>query len=229
MSPWRRLLIPAISTAAMTLIMVGLGTWQVQRLAWKRGILDEIARAESEPAIPLPADPSPFAKVEVQGTFRPDLAASYGAEVRDMPEGPVLGGQLIMPLERPGDKPLLVDRGWVPLTRKQAVPTPQGMVTVSGYVRPADHPGLFSAADDLATRQFFTLNPEAIGSAVGLPGVAPFTLVALGPKPEELYPDPARHLPRPPNNHLQYALTWYSLAVTLLVIFALYARKVLRG
>jgi surfeit locus 1 family protein len=229
MSPWRRLLIPGLSTAAMTLIMVGLGTWQVERLAWKRGILDAIARAESEPPTPLPASPSPFAKVEVQGTFRQDLAATYGAEVRDTPEGSVLGGQLIMPLERQGEKPLLVDRGWIPLTRKQEVPTPQGTVTISGYVRPADHPGLFSAADDPPTRQFYTLNPEAIGSALGLPGVAPFTLVALGPKPAEFYPDPARHLPRPPNNHLQYALTWYSLAVTLLVIFVLYARKVLRG
>ena len=54
------------------------------------------------------------------------------------------------------------------------------------------------------------------------------TLVALGPAPSQGYPDPAKHLPRPPNDHLQYALTWYGFAATLLVIFFLYARKVLR-
>ncbi|HEX3350753.1 MAG TPA: SURF1 family cytochrome oxidase biogenesis protein, partial [Acetobacteraceae bacterium] len=49
---------------------------------------------------------------------------------------------------------------------------------------------------------------------------------ALGPPPED-YPDPAQSLPRPPNDHLSYALTWYGLAATLLVVFLLYARKVI--
>ena len=49
----------------------------------------------------------------------------------------------------------------------------------------------------------------------------------MGPAPPERYPDPARHLPQPPNNHLSYAITWYGLAVALVVIFVLWARKVL--
>ena len=76
-------------------------------------------------------------------------------------------------------------------------------------------------------RQFYTLDPEAIGRSLGLQHVAPFILIALGPTPPEHYPDPAKHLPRPPNNHLSYAITWYGLAVALVVIFALWARKVL--
>ena len=55
--------------------------------------------------------------------------------------------------------------------------------------------------------------PPAIGAALGLRQVAPFILVAMGSAPPERYPDPARHLPRPPNNHLSYAITWYGLAV----------------
>jgi len=53
--------------------------------------------------------------------------------------------------------------------------------------------------------------------------------VAMGPAPIGESPEPARHLPRPPNNHLQYAITWYGFAVTLLIIFFLYARKVPRS
>jgi surfeit locus 1 family protein len=212
----------------MLAILIGLGTWQVRRLAWKRGLLAEIAAAEAAPAVPLPPDPAPFAKVSVTGTLSEDRAVLYGVEVREGRAGPVLGGQIVVPLQRQGADPVLVDRGWVPAERTEAIDLPGGVVTVAGYVRPAEHAGLFAARDDVAGRRFYTLDSQAIGAALGLKRVAPFTLVALGPAPPRGYPDPARHLPRPPNDHLQYALTWYGFAVTLLVIFLLYARKVLR-
>jgi surfeit locus 1 family protein len=219
----RRLLVPGLSTLAMLVVLCGLGTWQVQRLAWKTAILSQIDQAEAAPAVPLPPDPSPFMKVRVDGHFREDLAALYAAEVQDTPDGPAMGGQLIVPLERGGAETILVDRGWVPQTRREPVPTPEGITSVEGFVHPAEQAGLFSAADDPAGRHFYTMDPQAIGAALGLAHVAPFVLVAMGPAG---YPDPARHLPRPPNNHLQYAITWYGLAVVLLVIFCLYARKV---
>lgn len=224
----RRLLVPVVSTVLMLAVLVGLGTWQVERLAWKRRLLAEIAAAEQAPAVALPAAPSPFTKVAVQGRLRPDLAALYGAEVREGRAGPVLGGQIIVPLERDGVPPVLVDLGWVPADRRASLPLPPGEVTIAGYVRPPDHPGLFSASDDPKARLFYTLDPRAIGAALGLKEVAPFTLVALGPTPDAGWPDPAHHLPRPPNNHLQYAITWYGLAVALLVVFTLYVRKVPR-
>ncbi len=48
----------------MLAVLLGLGTWQVQRLHWKRGLLAQIARAEAAPAVPLPANPEPFTKVQ---------------------------------------------------------------------------------------------------------------------------------------------------------------------
>jgi surfeit locus 1 family protein len=53
----------------------------------------------------------------------------------------------------------------------------------------------------------------------------PFTLIALGSPSPKSYPIPAQHLPRPPNNHLSYAITWYGLALALIVIFIVWARK----
>ncbi|HYZ22581.1 MAG TPA: SURF1 family cytochrome oxidase biogenesis protein [Rhodopila sp.] len=53
-------------------------------------------------------------------------------------------------------------------------------------------------------------------------------LVALGHERDGVFPAPATHLPRPPNNHLSYAITWYSLALALIVIFVTWARKTLR-
>lgn len=223
----RRLLGPGLMTLVMVAILIGLGTWQIHRLHWKEGILAEIAKAEAAPAVPLSGDPGPFTKVSVTGTLRADLTATYAVEVRDTRYGQVLGTYLIQPLERPGQPPLLVDRGWVPEKRPTPLFQPQGPTTIVGYVHAAETPGMFSAGDDPATRTFYTLDPKAIGASLGLPQVAPFILVALGPAPPQGWPDPAKHLPRPPNNHLNYAITWYSLAVTLVVIFVKWARGTL--
>ena len=96
-----------------------------------------------------------------------------------------------------------------------------------GYVRPADRAGWFSASDNPATRRFYTLDPAAIGAALGLDREAPFTVVALGP-PNEL-PAPAQDLPRPPNDHFSYALTWFSLSVCLVLVFGAYFWRTLRA
>ncbi len=213
----RRLLLPGLMTLVMLATLLALGTWQVSRLLWKRDLLAAIAASEQRPALPLGPSPPAFARVRAEGRFEP-LTALYGAEVR----GEAGGARLLGILRREGAPPLLVERGWVP------VPPPaiaSGPAAVEGYIRPADAPGWFSPTDDLAGRRFFTLNPAAIGQALGVPDLAPYTLVAMGPPG---MPDPARTLPRPPNNHLPYAITWYGLAIALLVIFALYARKVVR-
>ncbi|MBV8095962.1 MAG: SURF1 family protein [Acetobacteraceae bacterium] len=226
-SKLRALLGPGLSTLAMLAILIGLGTWQVQRLAWKNGILAAIEQAERSPAIPLPSNPAPFAKVSATGVLRADLPARFGADVGPTREGFQMGSQLIMPLQREGADPVLVDLGWLP--DKAAVSLPGGEVTLQAYVRPPQHAGWLAVHDNLQSRRFYTLDPAVIGNALGLPKVAPFVLVALDPPlaPSGV-PEPAQHLPRPPNNHLEYALTWYGLAVVLAMIFASYALSVVR-
>lgn len=226
-SPARRLLWPGLTTAAMLALAVGLGVWQVQRLAWKTALLADIDRGEAAPAIPLPADPRPFTKVRVTGTLRQDLAALYGIEVRTTAAGPALGAFLLNPLERPGADPVIVDRGWVPSDApRDATPVP---ATVEGYIRAPESPVRFGATDDPAARRFYALDPAAIGAALGLRRVAPYTLVALGAVPPGTVPEPAQALPRPANNHFTYALTWFGLAAALLGVFGVYARRILKA
>ncbi len=217
------LLWPGISTLMMLLVLLALGAWQVRRLAWKEAILARIAAAEAAPAVSLPAVPGPFLKVSATGHFLPNPAALYGVEVRDSVAGvPTMGWQHLVPFVT-GGRVILVDRGWVP--DDVAAPAPAGSVTITGYARPTEQPRRFGASDDPARRQFFTLDPARIAAALGLPPVAPFTLVALGPTRPGVFPVPAEHLPEPPNNHLSYAITWFGLAAALLVVFTTWVRK----
>ena len=213
----------------MMVVLVGLGTWQVYRLHWKERILAQIALGEASPPKPLEANPAPYQKVFVVGRFLFDRAAQFGAEVRDTDTGPVMGFYQIVPLQRDGASTIMVNRGWIPQKREVPLEDPTGIVTVTGYVRPPDKAHWFSAADDQVARDFYTLDPTAIGTAVGITDPAPFVLVELGTPFDGAYPAPAEHLPRPPNNHLSYIITWYGLAVSLAVIFMIWLRKAWRS
>lgn len=216
-------------TLAMLAVLIGLGTWQVARMRWKERVLAEIALAEASPPRPLLANPKPFARVRVAGRIRPDLSALFGAEVRTLSSGPQMGARLIAVLERADGPPVLIDRGWVPTRRSRPIDTPEGEVAIDGFVHPGDKASWFSATDDIPGRRFYTLDPRVISAALGLRQAEPFIVVALGPATAGGWPDPARHLPRPPNNHLVYALTWYGFALTLVAVFVIWARKRLRA
>ena len=227
-----RLFWPSLTTAVMLAMTTGLGVWQVKRLRWKTELLHEIDQGEAAPAQPLPASPQsttppPFTKVRVSGLLRQDLQALYGVDVRDTVAGPVMGAYLLEPLERPGAGPIIINRGWVPVNQVQ--PGSPVDATVEGYVRAPERPGLFSLSDDPTARRFYSLDPAAVATSLSLPHAAPFTLVALGSVPHGVYPEPAAEMPRPPNNHLTYAITWFSLSVILVVIFTIFVRQTLRA
>ncbi len=226
----RRLLWPGLMSLAMFATLIGLGVWQLHRLAWKQALLAEIEAAAVRPPVPLAeaGRPDPFQRVAAAGRLRTDLAARYGAEVR---EGR-MGAQVLAVLERGSAAPLLVDLGWAPegWVLGGGVPPPGADVRLTGFLRPAEHPGWLSPRDDAPGRHFYTLDPAAIGAALGAGGLAPYTLVVLAPETGEggvALPAPARGLPRPPNDHLTYAATWFGLAAVLAVVFALWARKTL--
>lgn len=222
----RRLIPLVLATLPVLALLLTLGTWQVNRLRWKTSLLADIAASEAAPPQPLGASPATFAKVVVNGRFDHAREALLGVEVR----GTTLGSHLLVPLLRPDAPPILVDRGWVPLERARPLDQPMGEVSVTGYMIPADQRDWVSAKDDVPGRRFYIFDPAAIGTALNLPGVLPFGLVALAPadqplgQPTSVLPAAARSLPRPTNPHLGYAITWYGLACALVgvaVVFAL--------
>ena len=205
----------ALATAVALAILIALGVWQLRRLAWKEGLLAQVDAAETAPPLPLGAATPPlFTRVTAQGTLAGAPTALYGVDVQNNH----LGAQLVERLDRTGAPPLVVVLGWVPTDTGHAAIV-SGPATITGYVRLPEQPNWLSAADDPAGRHFYTLDPKAIGAALAAPDAAPFVLVALGKPGAWGQPVPATSLPRPVNNHLNYALTWFGLAASLAGVF----------
>jgi surfeit locus 1 family protein len=119
---------------------------------------------------------------------------------------------------------VLVDRGWVPVEGDAALsPAPAGVVGVEGYVRRFETPGRFTPDNDPAANAWFYLDRGEMASAMGFETVASFYVQqAPGAGPPGSYPQGSAPNIALRNPHLQYALTWYALAVVLLVIYVVF-------
>jgi surfeit locus 1 family protein len=227
---YRRIKTAGISAFILFWVLISLGVWQLYRLKWKEGILAQIHTAEISAPIPLPSHPNRFEKVQVSGIWIPGKAALYGDEVHDTPTGPIGGGQLLVPLRQTNGQIMFVDLGWVHETTPVPPALPAGVQSVTGYIHKTEKPGWFAGADNQAIGLYYTLNPEKIAAAMGLADVSPYAIIAMGPMPPpgSPLPQPAQHLPQPPNNHYEYALTWFGFALVLVFEFYFFARKRLR-
>jgi surfeit locus 1 family protein len=227
-APWQRIAGFGLLCGPVFLMLMSLGIWQIDRLAWKEAILASIASAERAPPVPLPAAPSPFEKVFVTGTPDPATVSLFGDDVRTTKTNDtVIGGELLVVLRRVGAAPILVDLGWMPFADFGKVHPPLSL-SVSGFAQAPERPNYFTPKDDPADHQFYLLAPARIGPALGVRDLAPFVLVAMGTPSPRGWPEPAATLPRPPNDHLQYALTWFGLAGVLLAQFLYWCFKVFR-
>jgi surfeit locus 1 family protein len=229
------LLWPALATVLGVAFLIGLGTWQMQRLAWKQGLIGAIAeRTHAEP-VPLAAvearaaeggDPE-YARVKVEGRLLNDHELAFYAF--DERLGP--GYHVVTPFERADGSIVFVNRGFVPQDLKDAAKRPAGQlageVSIVGLVRVPPPPGLFTPANDAAKNVWYWYDLGAMAAAALGPGekrVVPFIVDA------EVAPSLPGSLPKGgttrlelPNRHLEYALTWYGLAAALVAVFVAFA------
>ncbi|AHJ65258.1 SURF1 family protein [Granulibacter bethesdensis] len=230
MSTYRRFLIPTGITVLLMAVLIFLGYWQVQRLHWKTGILAQLDAAEAAPPTPLPDVPLPFQKVVVTGTLVPSESILFGAETHVTQQGEPMGAQLLMPLSRAGHKAVMVQLGWVADPPGRNTPVPAGPVTITGYILPDQKKGWFTPPADPAHHHVYLHDSTTIAALSHAGDIEPYTLVALSPLSQENgHPIPAEGLPRPQNNHLGYALTWFGLAITLALLYVNWLKKALRS
>lgn len=236
-SPWRGLLPVTLAALLAFGVLVGLGAWQLERLAWKQGLVATVeARIHKAPvALPPEADwahidfaHDEYRRVRVQGRFRHDLEVQVYALVDAEPDGSGGPGYwVVTPLDLSDGSFVLVNRGFVPLDRRAPATRAQGqvdgLVTVTGLLRLPEEAGLFTPANDAARDSWYVRDPDAIASAKELVRVAPFLIDADATANPGGLPRGGLTRVSFPNRHLEYALTWFGLAATLLGVFAAYA------
>jgi surfeit locus 1 family protein len=220
---------PSLATLAGLIVLVALGTWQVERLQWKESLIAQRTAQLAAPPEVLPARSGEWAawdfrKVSTSGRFRHDLEQLFGASTH---EGR-LGHHVLAPLVRADGSALLVDRGWIPADRAHPATRREGQVdgpvAVTGIARYRgdDAPGWFTPANRPENLMWFSYDLPALEQALGL-ALLPVVVEADGrPNPGGL-PIGGQTRVELPNNHLQYAITWYGLALTLLGVYVAFS------
>jgi surfeit locus 1 family protein len=210
-------------------ILLSLGTWQVNRLHWKESLLADIQeRSNAEPV-----DVAALERLMAEGEaidYRHATVAGRYLHDNERHFLATFGGQsgfyIYTPLELEDGRYLLVNRGFVPYDRKDPASRGEGQIdglqTVTGLAREelTEKPSSLVPDNDEAANIFYWKDLSRMAASVDLPAdrVLPFFLdadstpVAGGlPKGGVTQIDLA-------NNHMQYAITWYGLAVALVAV-----------
>ena len=217
---------------AVFAVLIGLGVWQLQRLHWKEGLIAEIeTRSKGAPitlqqatAIAREGGDPGYYRVKVEGRF--DHAKEL--YLYAVSEGRA-GWHVITPLTSGNGGVVLIDRGFVPDELKNPAARPDGelssTVAVTGIVRVPETQGSFVPDNEIGANRWFWRDLPAMARAIGASEVAPFYLEAEKSDVPGGWPEGGQTRLELPNNHLQYALTWFLMAAALLVIYGVYVRS----
>jgi len=235
----QRLAMPRKSFAAPTLftliglvLLLGLGTWQVQRLHWKEGLIAERAAAVSGAPAALPrtldeARALEFHRVRAAGRFLHEHELHLHATTA-VGEA---GFHVVTPFALARGGTVLVDRGFVPQRlldpATRAASNPAGEVEVTGLLRlaPDGRPSWFSPDNRSDRNEWFYIDTAAMAQAARLPDVPQFYVDADATPNPGGFPLGAQTRLDLPNDHLQYAVTWYALAGALVIVYILLLRR----
>ena len=219
-------------------VLVGLGAWQLERKASKESLIAQVsARLDGAPRPLPPREQWPrldsaaeeFRRIVFAAVFpdrEPALVYTPGSPFR--PDVSGAGYWVLSPARLPSGGVVVVNRGFLPLGLKDsrkdsrkdtALAPPAGSVQVTGAMRWPETRGLFTPADDPAHGIWYTRAPQAIAAANNWGEVAPFYVELESPKPATGLPRAGRLAVALPNNHLQYALTWFGLAAGLAGVY----------
>jgi surfeit locus 1 family protein len=221
---------PTVITIPMVAVCFALGVWQVQRLQWKTALIAERqARRVAPPLDGLPAafDPAKddFRKVRIVGTFRNDQEMFLAARSRRGNPG----YDVVTPFSVKGDGVILINRGWIPLQRKEPVTRAPGQIegetAVIGYLRVPPKQGWFVPDNEPKRNFWFWIDVPAMAQYAGLKAVKPYFLDAGPAENRGGYPLGGVTRFELPNDHLQYAITWFAMTVIGITVYLLYHRR----
>ena len=211
----------AAGIALASALFLALGTWQLLRMQWKHALIERVqARVHAAP-VPAPArsewaainaDNAEYRHVRASGTFLFDHSTLVQASTVHG-----LGYWVLTPLRSADGAIILVNRGFVP-SRQAATGSGQAQATVSGLLRISEPAGRVLRPNDPAHGNWYSRDVQAIAAARGLAPVAPYFIDAdATPGQPAGQPIGGLTVIAFRDNHLVYALTWYALALMIIV------------
>jgi surfeit locus 1 family protein len=238
--PRRGIVVPTIFVLVVLGVLVSLGTWQLERKAWKEALIAELESKLAAKPTDLPARErwpqlsraaDEFRRVTFPAEFLDSEALVYtsGSSLRPDVSGP--GYCVFAPARLLGGSVVVVNRGFVPEGRQdpktRAEEQPKGVIEIAGAMRWPEAPGTFTPKDNPSKNLWFKRDPAAMAAAKEWGSVAPFYIDQEAPPAPGGFPKVGPLKPTLPNNHLQYAVTWYGLALVMLIsaIFFLRGRR----
>ncbi|SDT91965.1 SURF1 family protein [Stappia sp. ES.058] len=237
----RRLFWPALATAVAFAVLLTLGSWQVARLNWKLALIERVETRVDAAPVPAPGpaawpdletDDWDYRPVEVRGRYLDGEVYYYIslADARGETGGP--GYFVYAPFRADRGFVVMVNRGFVPDGRRRpgtrpGSAAPGGEVTLSGLWRRDERGNMFTLEADKGI--WFVREARKMAAALGVSDpdtrIAPYSIDAGAEQtPASGLPQAGETIVSFTNNHLQYAVTWYGLALVLLAVFFAYAR-----
>ena len=232
-------------TLFLLAVFVGLGVWQLQRRVEKHALIAALDARLAAAPVPLPPPAQwksltraadEFRRVTFTATYeqRPDaMVFSSGSAIRADISGP--GAWAFLPARLPDGDVVVVNAGFVQNTMQDRAQQDRAVarlvtgapVTMTGYLRFSEHPGWFTPHADTRKRLWFSRDVPAMVQALGwapMEQVAPFYVDLEAPVPPSGVPKPGPLQVRLKDDHLQYAITWFGLALVVAATFAFWVR-----
>ena len=204
----KRMIFPLLLGLVGCAILISLGTWQVQRLAWKEAMLAEIDARIAAPPVAIPAQPDPeadrFLPVQATGTIG-------DARLRILVSQKQIGAgyRIISPFTT-GGRTILIDRGILPIAADLPAPPP-GEVTATGNLHWPSEVDSYTPEPDTTRDIWFARDVPRMAEALNAEPILLVLRNATPPTPQ-IVPLPVSRAGIP-NDHLSYAVTWFSLAI----------------
>ena len=198
-------------------VFLGLGSWQIIRLNWKLELINQIESSLKD--IPVNLSNSKhknYLRIKTRGSidFEKQIYL-YNLNEKGKP-----GFEVINPL-KVGNNNYLLNRGWIPFNKKEDETI--NVIDenyINGVLRKQIKPNIFKPENDLSENYWFTLDRDDIFKFTGK-NFSPYVIYLSG---NNEFPKPKSITANISNNHKKYALTWFSLAISILLIY-LYLRK----
>ncbi|WP_458758259.1 SURF1 family protein [Afipia sp. TerB] len=224
-----------IIALVMVGVLAGLGVWQLQRRDQKHALIAALTERLAAAPVSLPSDwkdltaaRDEFRRVTFTATFenKPDVMVySSGSAVRADISGP--GTWAFLPARLPDGRTVVINAGFVQNTMQDRAQQDRAVarlitgtpVAMTGYLRFSESAGLFTGHEDRAKRLWFVRDHHAMAEAMAWGDVAPFYIDLESPVPPSGVPKPGPLQVHLRDNHLQYAITWFGLALVVLIAF----------